>query len=147
MFKKIIISCMAFTAAGAAFGSFFPGIGTLIGGIGGFALGLNGASLTGRNKGTLFTGIGIGAALGGLMGTLIPIPGVGTLFGLALGMILGSVVGNILTNSAVYLAKKELEPQDFSYRGRFSSFSSSFTSPITLGVPHRSSSNLLSGIF
>jgi hypothetical protein len=158
MIKKTIISSISFTLAGAALGSLIPGIGTLIGGIGGFAMGVNGASLTtGQNQGTLLTGIGIGALLGALVGSLIPIPGVGTLFGLWLGISLGSVIGNILASvilhaakkrvepkncsysvGTVYVAKKRVESQNFRYSERWSLYNAPSVRPLVLGIPHRS---------
>ncbi|HEM6591332.1 hypothetical protein ODU26_10665 [Streptococcus suis] len=46
----------------------------------------------------LVTGTGataIGAAAGGFLGTLIPIPGVGTAIGFATGMIIGNLIDNL----------------------------------------------------
>ena len=96
-------------AIGAVIGSIFiPGVGTIIGGIigggGAAALGLSGVGLyelykknSGIGTGLTVTGsAGVGAAVGAILGSFIPIPGVGTLAGMVIGAGVGFAVGIVI---------------------------------------------------
>ncbi|STX29566.1 Uncharacterised protein [Legionella beliardensis] len=121
-------------AIGAAIGSLFmPGVGTIIGGVicggGAAALGLSGVGLyelykKNSGRGTALTitgGAGVGAAVGAILGSLIPIPGVGTLFGMAIGagvgLAVGMAIGAGLATFGKWLAKEPWERESANVLG------------------------------